>query len=77
MTEAEIRADERQKCAAQIRTLNAEKTGHEWVRFSIWDKAMHLAASVLEGKTITEAEQKFNSDRGKSLGSKAKGNAHV
>lgn len=50
LTEQEIRLDERRKCIAEIRSMNAEKTGHEWVKFSVWDNAIELAAKELETK---------------------------
>ena len=44
LTEAEIRADERAKCAAEIREMNAEKSGHEWVVNSLWHNIIERAA---------------------------------
>jgi hypothetical protein len=55
MTEEEIRADERAKCAAKIRAMNADKTGHEWVMNSLWHNIIERAAWVIEGKKNTPA----------------------
>lgn len=49
MTEAEIRADERARCAEELRQLNAEHLGYEWVRFSVWDRIIERCAKRIEG----------------------------
>lgn len=47
-SEAQIRANERAKCAAEIRAMNAEHIGYEWVRGSIWHNIIERAAQTIE-----------------------------
>ncbi len=56
MSEVEIRADERRKCVEEIRAMNAENSGHEWVRGSLWQKIIERAAGAIEAKPSTKGE---------------------
>jgi hypothetical protein len=49
-TETDIRRDERQNCAAEIRAMLREKTGHEWVNNSLWHTIINRAAAVIDIK---------------------------
>jgi hypothetical protein len=51
MTEAQIRADERAKCVAEIRAMNAKKTGYEWLKSTVWSNIIERAAATIERKT--------------------------
>lgn len=46
-----LRRDERRRCAAEIRAMNAARTDHEWVRESLWHKIIDRAATHIEPKT--------------------------
>lgn len=47
-SELAIRADERAKCIAEIRAMNAEGNGYEWLRSSVWSKIIERSAQCLE-----------------------------